>query len=63
MSRKSVPLGPTGHLIDKATLPRLGDTEQTYLIPRNKYREIAKMRRQRNVPKERTGQNSRNRTK
>ncbi|KAF6104159.1 hypothetical protein HJG60_011177 [Phyllostomus discolor] len=44
-----VPLGPTGHLLNKATLPRLGDIT-IYLIHRNKHKEVAKMERQRNMP-------------
>ena len=43
-----MPLDPTEHLLYKATLPSLGDIV-ALLIHRNKHREAAKMRRQRNT--------------
>ena len=42
-----MPLDSTGHLLREATLPR-HRVKQFYLIHRNKHREAAKMRRQRN---------------
>ena len=44
----AVPLDSTGHLLREATLPR-HRVKQFYLIHRNKHREAAKMRRQRNM--------------
>ena len=43
-----MPLGPTGHLLQLATLPR-HRSKHLYLIHRNKNREAAKTRRQRNM--------------
>ena len=40
--KDTAPLDPTGHLLYKATLPRLGNIE-IYLIYRNKHRQVAKM--------------------
>ena len=41
-------LGPLGCLLHKATSSR-SKTKPTYLIHRNKYKELGKMRRQRNI--------------
>ena len=48
VTREAVPLGPTGHLLYKTTLPRLGNIADLPNII-NKHREAAKMMRQRNM--------------
>ena len=47
MIRKPVPLDPIEHLLYKAYQAQ--EMDQLYLIHRNKHREAAKMRRQRNM--------------
>ena len=49
MTGETVPLGPTEHLLQKATLPRLGG-EAALSNMQKQYREGGKMRRQRNMP-------------
>lgn len=44
MNRETTPLGPTGHILHKVTLPRLG-TYQIHLIDRKQCRKEAKLRR------------------
>ena len=48
MSGEAVPLDTTEHLLHKATLPSLGHMA-ALLVHRNKHRDAAKMRRQRNM--------------
>ena len=44
----AVPLDPTGHLLHQAHYQEM-ESKQLYLIHRNKHREAAKMRGQRNM--------------
>ena len=44
----TVLLGPTGHLLRKATSPT-GKCDRPKIIHRNKYRELGKIRKQRNM--------------
>ena len=46
--RETASLGPTGHLLHKAAVPRLG-VQQIYIILRSTHRKTTKIRRQRNM--------------
>ena len=58
---ETVPLSPTGHLLRKATLTRLGDSRSTYKTQKQTERGSLKGETKKHAPTERTGKISRKR--